>query len=443
MSRKDKPSKIRRNDPCPCGSGKKYKQCCLLKEMDAAQERRAAGSAMPVKGVPDIPPPPPPTILPDRQTAREDPFAPLWDEFNNADYSDKIAWIYRTLDDEEIELDGQLVFDLFEELNRDCNKHDDRARFNEMAEHLRQTRAELYAEEQSYLLGWMIENAYAAGRQDDIARYFLEFSEIADRDIDLYFRALVQVEYHGDLELLTEAVDIAWFRIRDSRDVTQWGIDEFAHKATDFHVFHFLESNPQARGDEPELLDRLSIYDDAEPDVDRLRHYLDWVTGRRAANWTEADFAHRNEQFHDNLGQLSLQFLGYLRHDQQMAFSKAELAREALVHYFVRRHQGELKLEEGKPKIRHPLCPDDKTLDRYLGELMGFLNRQDFKVVAQFETIPLWLKFLLDRGLLTNTIRMRILEELRPLHKMLLKIYRNDPIDPALFTALEDWPYLM
>lgn len=23
--------KISRNDPCPCGSGKKYKQCCLLK----------------------------------------------------------------------------------------------------------------------------------------------------------------------------------------------------------------------------------------------------------------------------------------------------------------------------------------------------------------------------------------------------------------------------
>jgi len=24
-------SKVGRNDPCPCGSGKKYKQCCLLK----------------------------------------------------------------------------------------------------------------------------------------------------------------------------------------------------------------------------------------------------------------------------------------------------------------------------------------------------------------------------------------------------------------------------
>jgi len=24
----EKPKKIGRNDPCPCGSGKKYKKCC-------------------------------------------------------------------------------------------------------------------------------------------------------------------------------------------------------------------------------------------------------------------------------------------------------------------------------------------------------------------------------------------------------------------------------
>ena len=24
--------KTRRNDPCPCGSGRKYKQCCALKQ---------------------------------------------------------------------------------------------------------------------------------------------------------------------------------------------------------------------------------------------------------------------------------------------------------------------------------------------------------------------------------------------------------------------------
>ncbi len=26
------PKKIGRNDPCPCGSGKKYKKCCLQKK---------------------------------------------------------------------------------------------------------------------------------------------------------------------------------------------------------------------------------------------------------------------------------------------------------------------------------------------------------------------------------------------------------------------------
>ena len=24
--------KVRRNDPCPCGSGKKYKKCCMKRE---------------------------------------------------------------------------------------------------------------------------------------------------------------------------------------------------------------------------------------------------------------------------------------------------------------------------------------------------------------------------------------------------------------------------
>jgi hypothetical protein len=27
--------RVNRNDPCPCGSGKKYKQCCRLKELSA------------------------------------------------------------------------------------------------------------------------------------------------------------------------------------------------------------------------------------------------------------------------------------------------------------------------------------------------------------------------------------------------------------------------
>jgi hypothetical protein len=49
-------SKEGRNDPCPCGSGKKYKKCCIERERasnvgDEAARRMAGGSSY------DLPPP--------------------------------------------------------------------------------------------------------------------------------------------------------------------------------------------------------------------------------------------------------------------------------------------------------------------------------------------------------------------------------------------------
>lgn len=36
-------SKVGRNDPCPCGSGKKYKSCCLQKETSSTPSYTSAG----------------------------------------------------------------------------------------------------------------------------------------------------------------------------------------------------------------------------------------------------------------------------------------------------------------------------------------------------------------------------------------------------------------
>lgn len=41
-----------RNDPCHCGSGKKYKQCHLDKDEASAREARAAASAAAEKNAP-------------------------------------------------------------------------------------------------------------------------------------------------------------------------------------------------------------------------------------------------------------------------------------------------------------------------------------------------------------------------------------------------------
>lgn len=35
-------SKVGRNDPCPCGSGKKYKQCCMIKKAEPVRTKKLA-----------------------------------------------------------------------------------------------------------------------------------------------------------------------------------------------------------------------------------------------------------------------------------------------------------------------------------------------------------------------------------------------------------------
>ena len=39
-------SKINRNDPCPCGSGKKYKQCCMNKDQEPRRVRAALANQL-------------------------------------------------------------------------------------------------------------------------------------------------------------------------------------------------------------------------------------------------------------------------------------------------------------------------------------------------------------------------------------------------------------
>ncbi len=43
---------IGRNDPCPCGSGKKYKQCCLAKDEAKARAARAKAAEKAAKEAP-------------------------------------------------------------------------------------------------------------------------------------------------------------------------------------------------------------------------------------------------------------------------------------------------------------------------------------------------------------------------------------------------------
>ena len=114
---------IGRNDPCPCGSGKKYKKCCLAKDEEA---RRREGAPTPVSTAVSrteqeapshskIPPPPP------------DPRVEAWnaryEEFEASDYEARIALFNRTLDEPDL-MDGEMAFEMLEKLFDQSVEHD-------------------------------------------------------------------------------------------------------------------------------------------------------------------------------------------------------------------------------------------------------------------------------------------------------------------------------
>ena len=46
--------KVGRNDPCPCGSGKKYKQCCLLKKGGSGIKRKLSATWLNATSKPQV-----------------------------------------------------------------------------------------------------------------------------------------------------------------------------------------------------------------------------------------------------------------------------------------------------------------------------------------------------------------------------------------------------
>jgi hypothetical protein len=456
---------VGRNDPCPCGSGKKYKKCCQPKDEEAERAReeeaiRAKPAASPAPAAESSPRPQAPP-LPDPRLAAWDE---RWEEFEAADYEEQVALFTRTLDEPGL-MDGEMAFEMLNELYHQAVERQERDRFDALVAKLRERSPDVYAEEAHYLLDFLLTNALAAGRREAIPALARELAERADEDIDLFNNAVDQLAYHGHLSTLVEMMRLAWPKVQRSDEIISWGIEEFAERAADFEVFEYVEHHPRPDAHDPALRERLEPYVDF--DLERLASFLAHLTGQAARPWTLSDFtfAHRRRparQGRDeapegaqNLYYLSAEFLGYLRREEGVPYPKGELARKHLQRFILERHAGELEEGESllesemrprrrRPKTKpvqpeHALCPDRARFDRYLAGLIGFINPQHYDVAATFELTPAWLRFLQSRQLIDAKERVQTLEELSDLQSELLKLVEGFAADPSLPQAIERW----
>jgi len=443
---------IGRNDPCPCGSGKKYKKCCLDKDQN---EARAAAKPREVPRLFTEAPPPAKPVIPPHPEMPLDPLMESinarWDEFEALeDFDAQIALFQRTLDEEEL-MDDQMAFDMLLHLYEQGVTLGHDGRFLPLLEALRERLPEAYAKNAAYFLEWRINHALATGEIGTAEALADELTASAAQDIDTFNKIADQLAYRGQVSLLARVLRAAWPAVKDSREIVSWGIDEFALKAAKYEIFDALEQGLPPESIEGEWLARVEVYQAIEPDA--VARLLGQIRGAARTSWTPEDFdflARRSREADpgkEKLYGLGLEFLGYLRREEGVPYSKGELARERLHEYLLQRRMGQLDAQQpaakGKrtapqPVVASGLCPDPDTLDRYFGSLLGFIFPQRYKAAAFLELLPPWLRFLEARGLIGAEQREAAMAGPRAVAANLLVVWEGYQADPALVAGLRN-----
>jgi hypothetical protein len=272
-----------RNEPCPCGSGKKYKKCCLPKDEDARPKRETEPGET-VAG---------PRSEGDRETPERKPDPVVgarqarWREFKAAEYENQLSLFSRTLDDPE-PMDAEAAFEMLSGIFRAAAEHRDRDRFDALVRSLGECRPDIYAAEKRYFLKWRITNALVAGRHEDVTTLALELAPLAGENIDIFNRVEERIASHGHLTALVGAMRLAWPGVKSSTKIVPWGIDEFCTRAITYEILNYASGIAELDADDPALAERLEFY--SQIDAKRVASFLADITGRPGSMWTMGDF---------------------------------------------------------------------------------------------------------------------------------------------------------
>lgn len=406
--------KLGRNDPCHCGSGKKYKKCCLEKDEAAAlvqQEQMLEydddydddfddDDEDEMTFQPDDSSSPRSGLKEENQTDLElfddndyddddddDDDAPeidvqaanqRWKEFEKQKYEGKISLFLKTLEQPQL-MDDEMAFDMLDALRQETSKHHERDRYEALVKQLRERLPKVYAKDAPFYLENCIDNAVVAGRFERIPAFMNELAARAGKDIETFDTVVMQLAYHNRLATLIDAMHIGWPEVNHSGEIVPWGVDEFADQAVKFLVFDYIERHPAATAGDAELFERIKFY--SRFDAVRINKFIAILSGHPSRQWRRDAFTFKPEKrlsrdryddpngikipelIQQYLFDLSLEFQGDLYREHNVPLTKSELAREQIVNYVIARLAGELEprrsmieaaFNKPKPKTRPP-----------------------------------------------------------------------------------------
>lgn len=441
-------SKIGRNDQCHCGSGKKYKKCCIDKDQ---AEWRAQHEEEMRKNV----------AYEDRpsycyQKGDEDelPEEDFWDEgldekirrdfiaeFDQLEFSDRVVYLANMLEAKD-ELIPYVAFEIFDKMQSAADNGIRREQVNNCINLMRTAFPEVFLSDVVFYARWYIVNNLAAGNYEGISLYFNEAAAMSVKGIDAFTEMIDMLAYHGLSSQLLEGMNLAWPRIRNSAELMEWAVDDFTLTLSDLETFDWLEKT--AKSENPDIDELYTRMKSLFPNFDAT-HYQDYlarIKGESTTDWTMKDLE-LTGKVRSNIGLLCQDFLGYLRQHEGVSFTKGNLACFAYVDYLLERHDGELTSRNGRIKVKrgrnsqsHTLCPDSETLDLFLSRKMNMFSRRVYKVGAILELIPAWLRFLESKGLIDHDQKENTFAELMSVQATWLKILTRLSSDRALLSGV-------
>lgn len=394
-------AKIGRNDPCPCGSGKKYKKCCLAKDEAEARASHLQPSAPtaahePSAGLPASPglvgssltaPIEPPEIPESIREANE-----RWDRFEAADREGRVA-IFRELLGRP-EIGPSEATDMLEEIRSESTTPEQRQEWTQLVANLKEESPAVYRDQAGWINGWLIDDAVADGEYDRLPELLEPFVEQSDRSLDEFFRAAHCLMYHGQAKPVLAAARQIWPAIDSSTGTTPWGIEEFCYLVATLTCVDYLESAASPRPDDARLTDALERLGGV--DVEQVQQ--DVASFLAAPPGSLAFETKVLEELQASVRRLSFEWLGDLRRHHGIPLSKGELARVALTEYLNQRINQKLR----GSKL---LLPDPKAFDTFLAKRVGFLIIDVFEAGTLVELLPRYLDFLVQRGLVDPSQR--------------------------------------
>jgi hypothetical protein len=431
-----------RNEPCPCGSGKKYKKCCLDKDQAEMRAQSEARKLLPL--VNDDAWPDEPQEWDDGPYTEE-----FYSRFYSADFAERLA-LFQVLVSQRQGAAGDL-FDLFASLQESATDSMARRELNRILVEIRRGRPDCWEHDLGYYANFFLVNALTLGETDEIRDYFLEASGQPARHIDLYDHTIDLLAYHGRHQELAEGLRVALPLVEKAGNRMPWVADNIASCLIDCEMLSWLEADPTGA----DFLALQRIVEKIQPKIDagNLRTYVGHLAGRQRFSQENL----QDEKNRLNLEQLSFltaAFAGYLIQECRLAGITALMACRELCHYFSRREAGDLKptrssrfaeKSRGTKKRNGPsshfLFPDPDTLDRFFASQLHLLSRADHAVTALVLSLPAWGDFLEAQNLLDPGAGEEHLSLLTSAIQALIQIFEKRAVDPTLAPALRDsWP---